>query len=127
MARAQLYLISLPSHTSCAVVGSQVKSVYRHGRMSECRDKMEDFKFCMSLKSMEPEAKRDVWIRRRAEWWANRRLGKSSESVWDVRRYAADNSFVNFTDHAHTTIRELLSDWPPSLSDDAAQSSGTIT
>ena len=58
--------------------------------MSECHDKMEDFKFCMSLKSMEPDAKRDAWIRRRAEWWANRRLGKSSENVWDVRRYASD-------------------------------------
>ncbi|KAF8558042.1 hypothetical protein OG21DRAFT_87120 [Imleria badia] len=91
----------------CHVVGSQVKSLYRHGRMSECNDKMEDFKFCMSLKSMEPEAKRDVWIRRRAEWWANRRLGKSSENVWDVRR-------------------ESLSKWPPSLSDDTAQSPDTI-
>ncbi|KAH0827523.1 hypothetical protein J3R83DRAFT_4236 [Lanmaoa asiatica] len=91
MARAQLSIF-LPSHISRTVVGSQVKSLYRHGRMSECRDKMEDFKFCMSLKSMEPEAKRDAWIRRRAEWWANRRLGKSSENVWSVRRYAADNS-----------------------------------
>lgn len=94
------YLISLPSHISRAVVGSQVKSLYRHGRMSECRDKMEDFKFCMSLKSMEPEAKRDAWIHRRAEWWASRRLGKSSENVWDVRKYAVDNSFANVTDHA---------------------------
>lgn len=54
--------------------------------MSVCGRKMEDFKFCMSLKSMHPEDKRDAWIRRRAEWWAERRLGKSSEEVWDVRR-----------------------------------------
>ena len=87
--RVPSYRTFLLSHMSRAVVGSQVKSLYRHGRMSECHDKMEDFKFCMSLKSMEPEAKRDVWIRRRAEWWANRRLGKSSENVWDVRKYAS--------------------------------------
>ncbi|KAI9572159.1 hypothetical protein HD554DRAFT_2015779 [Boletus coccyginus] len=86
---------------------SPVKSLYRHGRMSECHDKMEDFKFCMSLKSMEPKAKREAWIRRRAEWWANRRLGKSSENVWNVRG-------------------EPLSNWPPTLSDDATRSSDII-
>jgi hypothetical protein len=36
---------------------------------------------------MHPEERREAWIRRRAEWWANRRLGRSSEDVWDVREY----------------------------------------
>ncbi|KIJ18919.1 hypothetical protein PAXINDRAFT_161261 [Paxillus involutus ATCC 200175] len=91
----------------CHVLNAQVKSLYRYGRMSECRDKMEDFKFCMSLKSMHPEEKRDVWIRRRAEWWAARRLGRSSENVWDVRSGPLPN-------------------WPPSLTDDAAQNTESI-
>ncbi|KAG1716398.1 hypothetical protein ID866_750 [Astraeus odoratus] len=75
--------------------------------MSECGDKLEDFKFCMSLKSMHPEQKRDAWIRRRAEWWASRRMGKSSENVWEMRT-------------------EPLQNWPPHLPDNAAQDSESI-
>jgi len=37
---------------------------------------------------MHPEERREAWIRRRAEWWANRRLGGCSEDVWDLREYA---------------------------------------
>ncbi|KIM75095.1 hypothetical protein PILCRDRAFT_827668 [Piloderma croceum F 1598] len=70
---------------SCNVLGVQLKSLYRFGHMSTCGEKLEDFKFCMSLKSMHPDDKRDAWIRRRAEWWAARRLEKSSENVWDIR------------------------------------------
>ena len=68
-----------------AVIRSQVISLYRYGERSTCGPKMEEFKFCMSLKSMHPEERREAWIRRRAEWWANRRLAKSSETVWDMR------------------------------------------
>ncbi|OSD05926.1 hypothetical protein PYCCODRAFT_1464625 [Trametes coccinea BRFM310] len=64
---------------------SQARSLYRYGEMATCQPKLEDFKFCMSVKGMHPEEKRDVWIRRRAEWWARRRMQKSSEDVWDVR------------------------------------------
>lgn len=39
------------------------------------------------MKVMHPEERREAWIRRRAEWWANRRLGRSSEDVWDIREY----------------------------------------
>ena len=35
---------------------------------------------------MHPEEQREAWIRKRAEWWAHRRLGKSSENVWDIRK-----------------------------------------
>ncbi len=66
-------------------MGSQMKSLYRYGEMATCSPKLEEFKFCMSLKGMHPEEKRDVWIRRRAEWWARRRMHKSSEDVWDIR------------------------------------------
>lgn len=67
------------------VVGQQIKALYRFGEMSACGEKLEEFKFCMSLKSMEADEKRDAWIRRRAEWWANRRIKMSSENVWDIR------------------------------------------
>jgi hypothetical protein len=67
--------------TTPAVMAFQFKTLYRYGQMSVCGNKLDDFKFCMSLKSMHPEEKRDAWIRRRAEWWANRRLTKSSEDV----------------------------------------------
>lgn len=69
------------------VVSSQMRSLYRYGEMATCSPKLEEFKYCMSLKGMHPEEKRDVWIRRRAEWWARRRTHKSSEDVWDVRTY----------------------------------------
>ena len=53
--------------------------------MSECAQKLDDFKFCMSIKSLHPEEKRDMWITRRAEWWAQRRATKSSEDIWEMR------------------------------------------
>ncbi|KAG1862568.1 hypothetical protein DFJ58DRAFT_775804 [Suillus subalutaceus] len=84
----------------------QCHSIY--GQMSECGVKKEDFKFCMSLKFMHPEQKRDAWIRRRAEWWAHRRLGKSSENVWDMRK-------------------SPLPDWPPALSDNVPENVETIS
>lgn len=71
--------------SSCKVIRSQVKSIYRFGHRANCDRKFEEFKFCLSLKVMHLEEQRDAWIRRRAEWWAHRRLGKSSEDVWDIR------------------------------------------
>jgi hypothetical protein len=74
-------LINLPT-----ALGSQFRSLYRSGTMADCGRKMDEFKFCLSLKSASPEDRRSEWIRRRAEWWARRRLGKSSEDVWEARR-----------------------------------------
>ncbi|KAJ3485166.1 hypothetical protein NLI96_g5152 [Meripilus lineatus] len=91
----------------CHVIASQVKSLYRYGQMSECSNKLEDFKFCMSSKSMHPEEKREAWIRRRAEWWAQRRLAQSSEDVWEVRT-------------------EPLKNFPPSYPRADIHKSGTI-
>ncbi|BGP42168.1 hypothetical protein JCM10449v2_006173 [Rhodotorula kratochvilovae] len=70
----------------CYSLASQIKSVYRHGTPRECTPKFEDFKFCMSIKNLSDDKKEEVWVRRRAEWWARRRLGKSSEDVWEARR-----------------------------------------
>ncbi|GAA5874364.1 hypothetical protein JCM3774_005017 [Rhodotorula dairenensis] len=70
----------------CYSLGSQIKSVYRHGTPRDCMPKFEDFKFCMSIKGVSNERRDELWVRRRAEWWARRRLGKSSEDVWNARR-----------------------------------------
>ncbi|KIK67330.1 hypothetical protein GYMLUDRAFT_37425 [Collybiopsis luxurians FD-317 M1] len=75
----------LDTFLSCHAIRSQVKSFYRYGERSHCSQKLEDFKFCLGLTRMEPEERREAWLRRRAEWWANRRLGKSSEDVWEMR------------------------------------------
>ncbi|GAA6031538.1 hypothetical protein JCM8097_006508 [Rhodosporidiobolus ruineniae] len=69
----------------CYSLASQIKSVYRHGAPRDCSPKFEDFKFCMSVKGLSEEKREEVWVRRRAEWWAQRRLGKSSEDVWEAR------------------------------------------
>ncbi|KAI0639111.1 hypothetical protein C8Q77DRAFT_1079487 [Trametes polyzona] len=75
----------------CNVISAQARSLYRYGEMATCAPKLEDFKFCMSLKGVHPEEKRELWIRRRAEWWARRRAGKCSEDVWDVRTEPLQN------------------------------------
>lgn len=40
----------------------------------------------MSLKGETEDDRRRLWIRRRAEWWAGRRVGASSEDVWNLRK-----------------------------------------
>jgi hypothetical protein len=79
-----------PHHETRAnetVLASQLRSIYRFGEMVRCSAKWNEFKFCMSIKGLHPEQRRDVWIRHRAEWWARRRLGLSSENVWEMRTY----------------------------------------
>ncbi|THH21325.1 hypothetical protein EW146_g213 [Bondarzewia mesenterica] len=85
----------------------QFKSLYRYGEMAHCTPKLDEFKFCMSIKSLHPEEKRDAWIRHRAEWWARKRLGASSENVWETRT-------------------EPLQNFPPPMSATAWSGGGTI-
>lgn len=75
------------SHGLGPVLGTQLKSIYRFGEMAHCSAKWNEFKFCLSTKGLHPEQRRDAWIRHRAEWWARRRLGTSSENVWERRAY----------------------------------------
>ncbi|KIY73523.1 hypothetical protein CYLTODRAFT_336794, partial [Cylindrobasidium torrendii FP15055 ss-10] len=71
---------------SCHTIRSQVKSWYRFGHgPTSCGYKMDDFKFCMGMKSMEADERYDAWIQRKARWWVDRRLNKSSEDVWEMR------------------------------------------
>jgi hypothetical protein len=85
-----LFFSSFPTlvHTRLGpVLGTQLKSIYRFGEMAHCSPKWNEFKFCLSIKGLHPEQRRDAWIRHRAEWWARRRLGTSSENVWERRAY----------------------------------------
>lgn len=93
----------LDDFLSCNILGVQLKSLYRHGEMSKCGQKMEDFKFCMANKSLHPEDRREAWIRRRAEWWAKRRLEKSSEDVWEMRKEPLKNFPPENLDHIGPT------------------------
>jgi len=79
-------------YLACNVIRTQIKNVYRFGERTKCDRKFQDFKFCLTTKMMHPEERREAWIRRRAEWWANRRLERSSEDVWDLR----EEPLVNF-------------------------------
>ena len=98
---AMLHLLNVHARYHLrSVVGKQLTSLYRYGHMSVCGPKLEEFKFCMSLKGLHPEERRDAWIRRRAEWWARRRLEKSSEDVWDIRTYVAPHLLLLSFDRA---------------------------
>ncbi|WWC91041.1 uncharacterized protein L201_005981 [Kwoniella dendrophila CBS 6074] len=69
----------------CYALAPQLRSMYRFGEFRDCTWKWEDFKYCLSLKSEDEEIRRKLWIKRRAEWWAKRRVSGSSEDVWDAR------------------------------------------
>ncbi|WVQ81368.1 hypothetical protein IAT38_003491 [Cryptococcus sp. DSM 104549] len=76
---------------SCYALFPQMRSFYRYGDFHDCTWRLQDFKHCLSLKSEDPEAKRELWIKRRAEWWAKRRVERSSEDVWDLRTEKLSN------------------------------------
>jgi hypothetical protein len=71
---------------SCFALGPQFKHIYRYGYPNNCKAKKEDFKYCLTLKSLSNEERRDTWIQRRAEAAASKRLSQSSEDVWTLRR-----------------------------------------
>ena len=87
-------LSELPSCTSlfdkylaCFALGPQLKHIYRYGGMQDCKHKLDEFKFCLTMKGMSQEEKYEAWVRRKAEYTAEKRLGRqSSEMVWDLRR-----------------------------------------
>jgi hypothetical protein len=69
----------------CFALGPQIKHVYRYGLPNDCKPKLEDFKYCLTLKGLSPEERREIWIRKRAEAMATKRLTISSEDVWTMR------------------------------------------
>ncbi|KAL1701519.1 hypothetical protein EV121DRAFT_211955 [Schizophyllum commune] len=83
---------------SCYSLRENVKAIYRYGHQTSCSEKAAEFKWCMSNVWHPDEERHDMWIRRRAEWWARRRLGKSSEDVWEARSEPPPNFPVLITD-----------------------------
>ncbi|PWN37498.1 uncharacterized protein FA14DRAFT_130164, partial [Meira miltonrushii] len=71
---------------ACFALGPQIRHVYRYGSINKCQGKMEDFKYCLTLKGLTQEEFRAKWIRKRAEDSASKRLEKSSEDVWELRK-----------------------------------------
>lgn len=67
-------------------LGPQVKAVYRYGSLQDCKEKLDDFKFCLTMKGQNPSERRATWIRRRAEKSASMRLTDSSENIWRIRK-----------------------------------------
>lgn len=67
-------------------VRNQFSSLYRYGTARECSAKWEDFKFCLANRGLSEERKEEEWIKRRAEHWAERRIGPSSEDIWEAKK-----------------------------------------
>ncbi|GAA97144.1 uncharacterized protein L969DRAFT_92007 [Mixia osmundae IAM 14324] len=70
---------------SCHSVRAQVKGYYRLGGTPDCSWHYENFKFCLSVKSLPKPEREEEWIARRARWWTTRRLNGSSEDFWTTR------------------------------------------
>lgn len=95
--KAATPLSEMPSCTNlfdkwaqCFALGPQLKAVYRYGGFQDCRHKLDDFKFCLTMRGMSVEEKYEAWIQRKAQQTAEKRLGRqSAENVWESRRYVS--------------------------------------
>ena len=78
-----------------AALGPQARFIYRYGSFNDCKDKLEDFKFCLTMRGITAEERRDRWLQRKSEKTAAKRLTSSSEDVWEMRREPlVDPAFV---------------------------------
>lgn len=68
----------------------QLRHVYQFGKMNDCKTKLENFKHCLTIKGVTKEEHRAIYIRRKAELSAAKRLECSSENVWEMRRCVAE-------------------------------------
>ncbi|CAO1632100.1 unnamed protein product [Sympodiomycopsis kandeliae] len=73
--------------TSCYAMVPQFRHIYRYGHANDCSDKVDDWKFCLSLKGRDKEQKYQAFIERKARAMARRRMpgGNTSEEVWTIR------------------------------------------
>lgn len=72
---------------SCYALGSQFRHAYRYGTVADCGNYSNDFKFCLTMRKLEPQFRRDAYLQRRADERAHARRGfRSSEAVWELRR-----------------------------------------
>ncbi|CAO1616038.1 unnamed protein product [Parajaminaea phylloscopi] len=72
---------------TCFALVPQFRNVYRYGTFNECTPKLEDFKFCLTLKGMDAAQKREAIIERKVRQMARRRMpgGDTSEEIWQIR------------------------------------------
>ena len=56
---------------ACYALGVQFKNAYRFGTIADCAPRKEDFKFCLTLRAMDPETRRHEYLLRRAEEMAH--------------------------------------------------------
>ncbi|WFD35531.1 hypothetical protein MCUN1_002387 [Malassezia cuniculi] len=81
---------------SCYALGRQLRNVYRYGEVDDCARYREDFKFCLTLRTLSEDARRRAWIERRADASAHERMGpRSSECVWTVREPVVPAEYVD--------------------------------
>lgn len=67
----------------CYSLSNQLKSIYRYGELNHsCPSKLDDFKFCLSLKALDKDQRAGLWHQRKAEKILER---PNSEDVWDRR------------------------------------------
>ncbi|KAH9813069.1 hypothetical protein DFH28DRAFT_1030202, partial [Melampsora americana] len=67
----------------CYSLSNQLKSIYRFGELNHsCPSKLDDFKFCLSLKALDKDQRASLWHQRKAEKILER---PNSQDVWDRR------------------------------------------
>ena len=62
----------------------------------------------MSMKNLSEEKKLDLWILRRAEWWAERRMGRNSEDVWRAKLYVSSLLSLRYVSTMWNRVEWLL-------------------
>lgn len=72
---------------TCFALVPQFRNVYRYGTFNDCAGKLDDFKFCLTLKGLDDAQRREAFIERKARQMARRRLpgGDTSEAIWEIR------------------------------------------
>ena len=69
----------------CSSMGGQLNNIYRYGGLRSCTEQWKQWRFCMRTKAMGEDEKkrriREFYMEREAK----KRVGRSSERVWDVR------------------------------------------
>jgi hypothetical protein len=98
-------------------IRNSVRDVYRYGERRDCNPKWDDYKFCLTLKFKEDDDRYEGWIKRRATWWAKRRLDKSSEDVWAMRKCVPCLAGLTLTNWL-VAYSEPLQNYPPPIVDE---------
>ena len=82
----------------CSSMGGQLNNIYRYGGLRSCKEQWKQWRFCMRTKAMGEEERR----KRIREWYmereARKRVGRSSERVWDVRTEPVVGAFSKSVD-----------------------------